>query len=30
MLILEKKLKQNLSKDTAILIKWFLKFLNRA
>ena len=31
MLILEKKLKQKtLSKHAAILVKWFLKFPNRA
>ena len=30
MLSLEKKLKQNLIKTTAILVKWFLKFFNRA
>ena len=28
MLILENNLKQNLSKHYAILVKWFLKFIN--
>ena len=30
MLFLENNLKQNLSKHYAILVKWFLKFINRA